>query len=84
VTGSKTVGATYSATASCGAGQTLIGGGAHVTQGNTGSPSTAAVTDSYPSTTGVAGTWTAGAVTVVAGNGGSVAPTITAYAICAQ
>jgi hypothetical protein len=83
VTGSKTVGELFTATASCTGGKTLIGGGVHITQGNTGNPATAVVTNSYPSTPGVNGTWTAGMQISVAGNPGSNTPTIQAFAYCA-
>jgi len=84
VTGTKTVGDVYTSTASCTGGKTLIGGGVQVTQGTGGSPSGAADAGSYPSTPGVNGTWTGKAITTVAGNGGSNAPAVTAYAICAN
>ncbi|WP_221176317.1 hypothetical protein [Nocardioides marmorisolisilvae] len=74
------VGTLFTSTVSCPAGRTLIGGGANITQG---SAAKAAVSQSYASTPGVAGTWTAQAIITVNSNNNNM-PTITAYAICAQ
>lgn len=81
---SKTVGATFNASATCAGGKTVIGGGFRLTQGSGGTPSVAAASASYISTPGVDGTWTVTGVVAVAGNGGSATPTVQAYAICAD
>jgi hypothetical protein len=65
-------------TATCAAGKTLIGGGAHVTF--TGAER-GALLDSYPSTPGVAGTWTVNGMVTIAGAGNDVL-TVQAFAYC--
>jgi Collagen triple helix repeat (20 copies) len=77
-TGNAAVGATVTATATCASG-TMVGGGANIT-GNSTSNHMAVVTASYPSATS---TWTAIATEVLHFANGS-APSVTAYALCAQ
>jgi hypothetical protein len=70
-----------SSTATCSAGQKLVGGGAIITQG---ANAQAAVQTSAPSpSTGTPTGWTATAVQVANNGGNGGRPTILAYAVCA-
>jgi hypothetical protein len=60
----------------------VVGGGGKIVQGTTGSPNKIALASSFPSTTILAGTWTATAITTEKGN--NHPGTIQAYAICAK
>ena len=73
------VGVTATSTATCTAGKVLVAGGARVTF--TGAER-GSVLESYPSTAGANGVWTASGIAIVAGSGGDTF-TVTAYAYCA-
>jgi hypothetical protein len=70
--------ASTAATATCAAGKVLLGGGAQVTQGSSGS---AAILSSYPASTTQ---WSAQAVITSTGLLGAGNVSVTAYALCSQ
>jgi hypothetical protein len=68
------------ATASCAAGQVVLGGGAQVTATDAGTSDRVSLVKTLPSTTSQ---WTAAAL-VTATLGGGKTTTVTAYALCSQ
>jgi hypothetical protein len=71
------------ATATCPAGKFLVGGGAKVTNTTTGGVQAGAIEQSYPSTPGDGGTWTAVAVVIVPTTTSGDHITVQAFADCA-